>query len=78
MAAAANDPVAVRLEERGFILSTGKAGELFIECPWLSSIRKPLAHSHGVLPSAYRRLCQWRVCMPARPLSRGAAIGVST
>ncbi|ALR06096.1 DNA primase [Xylella fastidiosa] len=33
MAAAANDPVAVRLEERGMILSTGKAGELFIECP---------------------------------------------
>ncbi|ALR09608.2 DNA primase [Xylella fastidiosa] len=33
MAAAANDPVAVCLEERGMILSTGKAGELFIECP---------------------------------------------
>ncbi|WP_411393438.1 hypothetical protein [Xylella fastidiosa] len=34
MAAAANDPVAVRLAKYGMIRSTGKAGDLFIECPF--------------------------------------------
>ncbi|HHW4679760.1 MAG TPA: phage/plasmid primase, P4 family, partial [Xylella sp.] len=33
LAAASHDPVAQRLEERGLVLSTGKQGELFIQCP---------------------------------------------
>ncbi|MRU27453.1 DNA primase, partial [Xylella fastidiosa subsp. multiplex] len=34
MAAAANDPVAVCLAKHGLIRSNGKAGGLFIECPF--------------------------------------------
>ncbi|MRT95137.1 hypothetical protein, partial [Xylella fastidiosa] len=34
MAAAANAPVAVCLAKHGMIRSTGKAGELFIDCPF--------------------------------------------
>ncbi|WP_426979780.1 DNA primase family protein [Xylella fastidiosa] len=69
MAAAANDPVAVRLEERGFILSTGKAGELFIECPLAkqhtqassptSTVYYP-AHTGGYANGAF--VCQHAHC----------------
>ncbi|HHW4685705.1 MAG TPA: DNA primase family protein, partial [Xylella sp.] len=33
LGAARHDPVAQRLSERGMVLSTGKQGELFIQCP---------------------------------------------
>ncbi|HHW4677293.1 phage/plasmid primase, P4 family [Xylella fastidiosa] len=69
MAAAANDPVAVCLAKHGMIRSTGKAGELFIECPFeerhtqasspTSTVYYP-AHTGGYAKGAF--VCQHAHC----------------